>query len=242
MRSSYSNFIGDIENLNSLLDHVELLGQSPQYLPIKAITSKSAIIMSCGVFEKYLKESFMEFIEEINSLNIPERYIKQVIWDTNRKSTLDALRLIDKDKLEGDYEKVVRIYSAAFQKYGKKNKPLIVKEAFSITRDSPGANTIRTLFSNIGISGVFSNDIFARELGAEKLVSMRLDSFVKKRNCIAHGYTGITIPSIPEVQADLEFLKKCVDTMDEVLDQEVQRIESNFYRDCFGALALLHNK
>ncbi|MEL7664106.1 MAG: HEPN domain-containing protein [Methanosarcina mazei] len=242
MRQSYSNFIGDIESLNSLLDHVELLGQSPQYLSIKAITSKSAIVMSCSIFEKYLKESFMEFIEEINSIYIPKEYIKDVIWDTNRRSTLDALKLIDKDKLEADYDKVVKVYSASFQQRRKKSKPLLVKEAFSITRDSPGPQTIRTMFSSIGVSGIFSKDVFARELGAEKLVSTRLDSFIKKRHCIVHGYTGITVSSIPEVQAELEFLKKCAHTMDEVFNEEVQRIESSFYRDCFGALELLYNE
>jgi len=236
MKSSYENFIDNTENLNSLLTHIEQLGQSPQYLPIKAITSKSAIVMSCGLFEKYLKESFMEFIEEINSINIPEDYIDKKIWTTNRKNTLDALKLIDGDKLEADYEKVVKIYSAAFQKNEKRNKPLLVKEAFSITRANPGADTIRNMFSNIGMSKIFHNSLFVRELGQENIAAIHLDSFIKKRHCIAHGYTGNTVSSIPEVQDDIEFLKKCAHTMNEVFDQEIQRIQSYFYEDCFGAL------
>jgi hypothetical protein len=167
MRSSYDSFIEDISNLSSLLDRVEGLGSLPQYLPIKAISSKSAIIMSSGLLEKYMKEAFMEFIEQINEMNIPRKYIDKNFWITNRKNTLKALEHIDGKKLEADYEKVVFVYSSSFRENEKLNKPLLVKEAFSITNANPGPDTVKNMFSNIGVKKIFQNRHFQWEFGTE---------------------------------------------------------------------------
>ncbi|AAM32256.1 hypothetical protein MM_2560 [Methanosarcina mazei Go1] len=243
MRASYDSFIGEISNLNSLLDRVEELGSSPQYLPIKAISSKSAIIMSSGLLEKYMKESFMEFIEQINEMNISEEYIDDKMWKTNRKNTLKALEYIDGKKLEADYEKVVFVYSESFRKNEKLNKPLLVKEAFSITNANPGPETVKNMFSNIGISKIFENTFFQLEFGNEKFgdetrVTRTLKSFIELRNCIAHGYSGIPIPSIQEVQEYIKFLMKFVYTMNEVLNQRLLIVQASHYKDCFKALDL----
>lgn len=243
MRSSYDSFIEDISNLNSLLDRVEELGSLPQYLPIKAISSKSAIIMSSGLLEKYMKESFMEFIEKINEMNIPRKYIDEKIWITNRKNTLKALEHIDGNKLEADYEKVVFVYSASFLKNEKLNKPLLVKEAFSITNANPGPNTVKNMFSNIGVTKIFQNKYFQWEFGTETFgdetrVTRTLKSFIELRNWIAHGYSGITIPSIQEVQEYIKFLEKFVYTTNEILDQQILIIQARHYKDCFNALDL----
>jgi hypothetical protein len=243
MRSSYDSFREDISNLNSLLDRVEGLGSLPQYLPIKAISSKSAIIMSSGLLEKYMKEAFMEFIEQINKMNIPEEYIDDRIWITNRKNTLKALEHIDGKRLEADYEKVVFVYSEFFRKNEKLNKPLLVKEAFSITNANPGPETIKNMFSNIGVKKIFQNNYFQREFGTEIFkdetrVTRTLESFIELRNWIAHGYAGITIPSIQEVQEYIRFLEKFVYTMNEILNQELLNIQAKHYTDCFNALDL----
>jgi len=242
MRSSYDSFIDDVSNLNSLLDRVEGLGSLPQYLPIKAISSKSAIIMSSGLLEKYLKEAFMEFIEQINRMNIPEEYIDDKIWITNRKNTLKALEYIDGKRLEADYEKVVFVYSEFFRKNRKLNKPLLVKEAFSITNANPGPETVKNMFSNIGVKKIFQNQYFQWEFGNEMLdetrVARTLESFIDLRNWIAHGYSGITIPSIQEVQEYIRFLEKFVYTMNEILNQELLNIQAKHYKNCFNAFDL----
>lgn len=232
MDFSLFNFLKDLKELNLLLDHVNELDPTPEFLPIKSATSKSIIVVSCGLLEKYLKESFMEFIEELNNFKIPKKYIKDQLWTTNKNNTLEALKLISENKMDSDYGNVVIDYASAFKKNERKSKPVLVKEAFSITRSNPGEATIKEMFENIGIK-IFRKELFSIKFDNVGIVKVKLNSLIASRNSFAHGDSGITIPSLSEVQDYLKFLEDFVFVLNEALNNEISNTEIKFYQVLF---------
>lgn len=231
MNISYINFINDLNELNLLLEHVNNLDKTPQYLKIRSATSKSIIVVSSGLLERFLKESFSEFIDSINEINIPKENIKDRIWHTNKKNTLAALKLISENKLDSDFSEVVTNYASAFRKSENLKKPVLVKEAFSITRSNPGEKTIKKLYEDININ--LFNPRFFGDVG---IVQMKLNSFINLRHSFAHGDPGITIPSLSEVQDYLNFLQDFVFVLNKVLNDEFNNIETKHYLNCFKYL------
>ncbi|HEY9246931.1 MAG TPA: MAE_28990/MAE_18760 family HEPN-like nuclease [Candidatus Methanoperedens sp.] len=224
--------MNDLKELNLLLEHVNKLDPSPEFLPIKSVTSKSIIVVSCGLLEKYLKESFMEFIEELNNHNIPKKYIKDQLWITNKNNTLEALRLISENRLDSDYGNVVIDYASSFKKDKRMNKPVLIKEAFSIMKYNPGSATIKDMFDNIGIK-IFRKELFNIKFVNVGIAKDKLDSLISLRNSFAHGDSGVTIPSLSDVQEYLEFLEDFIFILNKVLNDEISDIEIKFYIDLF---------
>lgn len=235
MNISYINFLNDLDELKLLLEHVNNLAKTPQYLKIRSTTSKSIIVVSSGLLERFLKESFIEFIESINEINVPKENINDKIWHTNKKNTLVALKFISENKLDSNYSEVVNNYASAFGKIEKLKKPVLVKEAFSITRSNPGDKTIKKLFDDIGIN-LFCSRFFS-DVG---IVQMKLNSFINLRHSFAHGDPGITIPSLNEVQDYLIFLQNFVFNLNKVLNDEINNIETKHYPNCFKYLDDFH--
>ncbi|AKB25400.1 hypothetical protein MSMTP_1931 [Methanosarcina sp. MTP4] len=232
INASYIHFLDQIEEVNSLLDYASKMN-TENFRIIWSVASRSAIIMSSGFLEKYLKESFMEFIEQINNMNLPTKYIDEKLLITNKRKTLQVLKLINEQKLNSDYEKIVKIYASSFENC--EYKPIFVKESFSITNSNPGKDTIRTMFIDIGIRNIFSRDTF-NDLDYVGGVETKLEEFIGLRNSFAHGGSGTTIPSISDAQDQIEFLKKFVYALNKTLDDEILNIELKFHRDYFKTL------
>lgn len=228
---SYLYFLNQIEETSNLLDYASKL-QTENFRVVWSVASRSAIIMSSGFLERYLRDSFMEFIEQINIMNIDiEKYVKHEILKTNKAKTLRLLKLINDKKFDADYEQIIMVYASSFD--GSPYKPVFVKETFSLLDTyNPGKNTIEQLFSSIGVPHVFKHDVF-KNLNYLGGVDGKLKEFIGFRNSFAHGGSGTTIPSLNDTQDIIEFLKTFVCRLNKILDDEVLFIEMKFHRDYF---------
>lgn len=228
---SYRYFLNQIEETSNLLDYASKM-QTENFRVIWSVASRSAIIMSSGFLERYLKDSFMEFIEQINIMNIDiTQYVKTEIVKTNKTKTLRLLKLINDKKFDADYEQVIMIYSSSFN--GNAYKPVFVKETFSLLDTyNPGKETIEQLFGSIGVPHVFKHPIF-KNLNYLDGVDGKLTEFIGFRNSFAHGGSGTTIPSLSDTQDIIEFLKIFVCRLNKILDDEILTIEMKFHRDYF---------
>lgn len=229
---SYIYFLTQIEEVSNLLDYASKI-QTENFRVVWSVASRSAIIMSSGFLERYLRESFMEFIEKINKMNIDAKYIKRQIMSTNKAKTLQLLKLINDNKFDADYEQIVMLYASSFN--GNTCKPLFVKETFSLANANPGKETIKELFRNIGVSDVFKNEVF-KNLNYVGGVEGKLEEFIGFRHSFAHGGSGTTIPSLNDTQDMIEFLKKFVCCLNKILNDEIYIIETHFHRDYFKTI------
>ena len=119
---SYLYFMNQIGEISSLLDYASKR-QTENFRIVWSVASRSAIIMSSGFLERYLRDSFMEFIEQINKMNIDiTKYVKTDIVRTNKTKTLRLLKLINDKKFDADYEQVIMIYASSFN--GNAYKPV----------------------------------------------------------------------------------------------------------------------
>ncbi len=240
MIRSLNNFRNEFEESKLLLNHINKIGHSPKYLKIRAATSKSLIVVLCGLFEQFLKEALMEFIEEVNTLNIPKKYAN-VMWTNNKKNTLELLKLILDKKIDADYEEIVLKHATSFAKETKKNNHALIKEAFSITKYNPNKSTIKDMFKRIGIKNIFSEEIFSCKFKNVGLVKAQLDSFIELRHSFAHGDKGIIIPSLGGVNDYFDFINNLVYVLNNALENEKNRILGNFNKDCFSYLDKIIN-
>lgn len=232
INNSYLYFLNQIEEISNLLDYASKI-QTENFRIVWSVASRSAIIMSSGFLERYLRDSFMEFIEEINKMNIDIKYVKKEIVRTNRIKTLQLLKLINDNKFNADYEQVVLMYASSFN--GNVYKPVLVKETFSLANANPGKETIKELFRNIGITDVFKHEVF-KNLNYLGGVEGKLDEFIGFRHSFAHGGSGTTIPSLNDAQDIIEFLKIFVYSLNQILNDEILNIEMKFHRDYFKTI------
>lgn len=238
INKAYTNFLKQIEEMNKLLDYASKV-TSDNFRIVWSASSKSAIIMSSGFLERYLRDSFMEFIEAINETNIDiNLYVRKDVLKTNKIKTLELLKLIGNGNYDANYEQVVLLYATSFN--SNLYKPILVKETFSLANANPGKETIKGLFQNIGVRNVFDHDVF-KNLNYIGGVVNKLEEFIGFRNSFAHGGSGTTIPSLDDTQDMIEFLKIFVYSLNKVLDEEIVNIETKFHRDYFHTLPHVYN-
>lgn len=237
INKSYTNFLKQIEEISKLLDYASKV-KSDNFRIVWSASSKSAIIMSSGFLERYLRDSFMEFIEVINKTNIDIKYVRTDVLKTNKIKTLELLKLIGNGNYDANYEQVVLLYASSFN--GNFYKPILVKETFSLANANPGKETINGLFKNIGIRHVFDHDVF-KNLNYIGGVVNKLEEFIGFRNSFAHGGSGTTIPSLDDTQDMIEFLKIFVYSLNKILNEEILNIETKFHRDFFHTLPHVYN-
>lgn len=236
MNTSISDFIDSLNELKLLLTHFEelenpLSGGNPRVI---AATSKSAIVLSCGYFENFLKAAFMEYIDNINKINVPKECVRSKVWSTNNNETLDVLKSF-KNKNEDYYGSILITYADSYIKNEMMNKPRLVREAFAITKSNPKTETIKTLFKGIGVT-LFKNDIFIVSFENTDLFKRKLDGLIDLRNSYAHGDRAITTSSLTEVDEYITFLENTAHTLKRILDDELNNIEMRHYKDCFQVL------
>lgn len=232
INKAYTNFFKQIEEMNELLDYASKV-TSDNFRIVWSASSKSAIIMSSGFLQRYLRDSFMEFIEVINETNIDIKYVRKDVLKTNKIKTLELLKLISNGNYDANYEQVVLLYATSFN--GNSYKPILVKETFSLANANPGKETIQGLFQNIGVRNVFDHDVF-KNLNYIGGVVNKLEEFIGFRNSFAHGGSGTSIPSLDDTQDMIEFLKIFVYSLNKILDEEIMNIETKFHRDYFYTL------
>lgn len=232
MNKSYTYFLNQIGEVSNLLDYANKI-KSENFRIVWSVASRSAIIMSSGFLERYLRDSFLEFIEQINKMNVDIKYVKKDILKTNKIKTLELLKLISNGNFDADYEQIVLIYASSFN--GNLYKPILVKETFSLADANPGKETIKGLFRNIGIHNVFDHDVF-KNLNYIGGVVKKLDEFMGYRHSFAHGGSGTTIPSLNDTQDMIEFLEIFVYSLNKILNDEILNIEIKFHRDYFKTI------
>lgn len=234
MEQAYNNFIENVGELELLLKQIDKLSNIPRFLKVKGAASKSIIVVSCGFFEGFLKEVFSEFIEEINKLNVPRKYVGGKLWENNRRKTLEVLKLIEERKLDSSYSEVVKAYHTSFNKNKRKNKPLLVKESFSLTKHNPSEDTIKAMFNNVGIK-IFDDKYIKPRFASIGQVKITLSSYISLRHSFAHGDSkGIIIPSLGDVENYIYFLKDFTYVLSNALKEEISKIEIKYYSDCFS--------
>lgn len=229
VRSSYIRFSNQIKEVNDLLTYAGEI-YTGNFRVVWSIASRSAIMISSGFLERYLRDSFMEFVEQINCLNIDQKYLRQHIFRTNRNKTIELLDLINRDRFVADYEKIITIYSTIFD--SNLCKPILVKETFSLSDANPGEKTIREMFARIGIKDVFKHEYF-KELNYVDGVDGKIKGFMNLRHSFAHGARDIIIPSLSDTEQEIEFLKAFVYILNKILDDEILDMEQKFHRDYF---------
>lgn len=232
MNKSYTYFLNQIGEVSNLLDYASKI-KSENFRIVWSVASRSAIIMSSGFLERYLRDSFIEFIEQINKMNVDIKYVKKDVLKTNKIKTLELLKLISNGNFDADYEQVVLTYASSFN--GNLYKPILVKETFSLADANPGKETIKGLFRNIGIHNVFDHDVF-KDLNYIGGVVKKLDEFMGYRHSFAHGGSGTTIPSLNDTQNMIEFLEIFVYSLNKILNDEILNIEIKFHRDYFKTI------
>lgn len=234
MITALSDFSKSIEELEVLLRHsVELeKSLSSEHLSIIAATSKSVVVLSCGYFENFLKAVFMEYIENLNKMNVPKKYLRPKIWETNMKKTIKVLDSFRK-KEEKHYGSIVLAYATSFQNNNELNKPFLVKEAFSITYSNPKCEVIEQLFRDIGLPKLKENDIFTNTFPSYVYFENKLDGFVELRHSYAHGEKGIATSSLADVEDYIHFLKASAYVIHDILNNEISKIDCDHHADCF---------
>ncbi|KKG14125.1 hypothetical protein EO98_09105 [Methanosarcina sp. 2.H.T.1A.6] len=237
VRFSYIHFLSQIKEVSDLLTYAGKINTG-NFRVVWSITSRSAIMISSGFLERYLRDSFMEFIEQINCLNIDKKYLKRNILITNKNKTIELLDLINRDRFIADYEKIITTYSTLFD--NNLCKPILVKETFSLKDSNPGEKTIREMFNRIGIKDVFKHEYF-KELNYVDGVDGKIKGFTTLRNSFAHGALGITIPSLSDTQQEIEFLKTFVYILNKILEDEILNMEKQFHRDYFKTFPHVYN-
>src|SRR5665647_1170114 len=93
IRFSYIHFLSQIKEVSDLLTYAGEINTG-NFRVVWSVASRSAIMISSGFLERYLRDSFMEFIEQINCININQKYLRQNIFVTNRSKTIELLDLI----------------------------------------------------------------------------------------------------------------------------------------------------
>lgn len=237
VRLSYIHFSNQIKEVSALLTYASEINTG-NFRVVWSIASRSAIIISSGFLERYLRDSFMEFIEQINCINIDEKYLKKNILRTNKIKTIDLLDLINKERFVADYEKIITTYSTLFD--NNLCKPILVKETFSLIDANPGEKTIKEMFTRIGIKDVFKHEYF-NELNYVDGIDGKMRAFTNLRNSFAHGSRGITIPSLSDTQQEIEFLKTFVYILNKILDDKILNMEKKFHKDYFQTFPHLYN-
>jgi hypothetical protein len=191
--------------------------------------------LSCGYFENFLKAAFMEYIEIINKTNVPKKYLRPKIWDTNKRNTIKVLESLSK-KEETHHGSIVLTYATYFENDSTSNKPLLVKEAFSLTYSNPKCEVIEQLFKGIGIHRLKDNEMLMNRFSSYVYFQNKLNGFVDLRHSYAHGEKGIATSSLAEVEDYISFLKKCAYLVNEILRSEICKIDWDYHSDCFKFL------
>jgi len=235
MQSSLNDFHESLSQLKTLVEHMESLNVSldRRYLDLIAATAKSSVVLSCGYYENFLKGSFMEFIENVNSMSVQNDCIRDAVWDTNIKKTIDVLRY--KDQKNSEYSKIVLDYASFFKEDKKKSKPVLIREAFIISGSNPKYEVLKGFFNGIGVK-IEHNKLLNDEFRNIEIFKSRINAFVELRNSFAHGDKSMSISSLQEVKDYFIFLERTASIVNSVLENELVVIEDKHYKSCFKYL------
>lgn len=185
------------------------------------------VVLMVGAFENFLREAFEEHLSLLNmpplvNFNkLPEKLHSNILY-----LTLEFA-------MKGSYFQTTRredrlseIYSAiSMLGLGKMNP-----QAFSNTNSNPNSETVKKMFSNVGIINAFSfiGYEFEQRWGkreATLFLSSKLDEIVEHRHRVAHTATVLNL-SRADLDSYIKFLEVLATSLDAALNRHISSLKS----------------
>lgn len=188
---------------------------------VQGLRGGAAVLMVAS-FEYYLKEICKEHLVKLTSIppcvdfsRLPDKMRVQSVYNTLERSMKGPLyqKSIPKINRLSNVENACKIIVS--------NN--INPEAFIDTGSNPNSETVKEMFSNMGISNIFSliKPDYEHELGqtvAETFISDKLNEIVSRRHIIAHTANALNIS-----RTDLKSSLKHLIILSKLLDKQLNK-------------------
>ena len=232
---SINSHLEVLKRINGVLKLHQIKDEDIKYIQSqqtkeKIFNYRANIISLYGAFELFIEEAFKEYIDNLKvivpqytSLNtkIKESYFSNVAKLHNKLNYAKFSRITE-CQIAQNIERVI-----------VQNKNEIIAECYLGNGGNYKHDAICTLLSSIGISNVNCNIIQISPLlgllselthdkeQQRKMVQMRIDELVDRRNEVAHGVTTDNIIDVEGFEDILNFTKKYCESLNGLLENEL---------------------
>lgn len=215
-----------------LTKDIDLNGILPT-LDGKIYNYKSSIISTYGALENFVEQIAIEYISMIEGLNPVHDNLPEKIKSTHLILSMDLIKKIQNNRNIDEEEKHNRVLSILEKAQVTAQKNGVCKlngEAYAMHTSNFRQDTIDTLFSNMGISGISASatkfsplkeyfELYGNQDEVNiSLVQIRLKKLADTRNEIAHGsFDDQNIEASEIVLENIEFIRNFCNSLSNVV-------------------------
>lgn len=226
---AFKNFIDSLQMTEELLDLERKCKNPPLKSEEKIVQALrgSASVLMVASFEYFLREMVEEHLTCLVS-NTHQISFDQLPEKMQICTIFNSLEQAMKGKpFEQTGRRVDRI-PAIQQACSSIVAQVVNPAAFSNTGSNPNSNTVDSIFKNVGINNVLSNNnnLFERKWGkpiAQRFIIDKLDEIINRRHIVAHTADALNITR-SDLREAVKFLKTLAELLDIKLYNHIQDI------------------
>ncbi|MEH7075801.1 MAE_28990/MAE_18760 family HEPN-like nuclease [Neobacillus drentensis] len=207
------------------------------YIELVDSIKQSLCILPVAFFEDFLRTVIEQFVDTLNQQNpriewtrLPLNLRKAHVFDTPlsfRKKPTDG---DDDTYQENILTELKNVLGKLISPIERPNEYILASESLTDTNANPNSDTVKTMFSKVGINNIFTHQYFLDEMKNYNIIfsegeriKNKLNEVVNIRHGVAHG-RGVSGITPTEIKNNMDFLKFLSVTLERSAQNHLDKI------------------